>query len=197
MQIFWLISLLFFLSGCATHAPVSLTQTTPPSWTKRQHQLQALDHWDIQGAIAVHAPNDSGSATFYWQQAQQNYRLSLFGPFGAQAIEIQGSPGQVVLKTAQGAQNYANNPEELLYQQTGWNLPISALHYWIRGLPLPGIQAERYFDTQNRLVILRQKQWEIHFDQYTFSNGFELPKRIVLLHTPFHIKIVISQWRQV
>src|SRR5579872_5742386 len=129
-------SLILFLvlTACSSLSPPS-SQPLDLSWKKRQQALKPIKNWQLQGAIAIHTPSDSGSATLHWKQEAGSYSLSLFGPFGSNAVQVYGKPGFIRLQTAQGQIFYAHNPEQLLYNQLGWNLPLSNLYYWIRGLP--------------------------------------------------------------
>lgn len=188
---------LLILCSCTVMTPPTSKKPLALSWTERKQQLEQLHSWDIQGAIAIHSSTDSGSATIHWQQTQQNYALALLGPLGSNAVQIYGKPGLVTLQTAQGKQSSASNPEQLLYSQVGWKLPVSSLHYWIRGLPVPGEPAQSRFDSYHRLNTLSQQQWEIHFNQYSVFHGLELPTRIVLVHPQLNIKIVIYRWGNV
>lgn len=199
LRIFKLIAfcaLLLGLSGCSsTTAPkVATAQPTAPSWPLRKARLQELKNWQIKGKVAIHSQNDSGSVSLAWTQHHQSYTLSLFGPLGSNAVQIEGKPGLVTLQTADGKHFSAQNPEQLLHEQTGWDLPISSLIYWARGLPVPGSSAETHFDNQHRLLQLRQGDWQIDYSQYTAFQGVELPTRLALNHPQLHIKLVIYQW---
>ncbi len=185
--------LFLFLSACSMLPPPS----SPPvklSWKSRQQALEQLNSWQLRGLIAVHTPGDSGTANLIWQQHAQNYSLSLFGPLGAGAVQIQGNPTGVVLQTATGQSFYAANPEQLLYRQLGWKLPVSNLYYWIRGLPVPKLPAKREFDAYHRLIRLTQANWQLQFKQYALFHQRELPTKLVLSHPQLNIKLVIYQW---
>lgn len=182
------------LSSCTSLAPPKQKQPVALSWAERKQILEKMDSWQLQGAIAIRAPQNSGSASITWKQAQQNYTLSIFGPFGASAVQISGQPGLVTLQNAQGKQFSAANAEQLLREQTGWNLPVSSLYYWARGLPVPSLPQQSTFDALHRLSQLQQQDWQIAFTQYAVFDGIELPTRIVLVHPQLNIKMVISQW---
>jgi outer membrane lipoprotein LolB len=197
LYLFCGIALFSGLPGCSTVAPLSSpTNAKPssPSWAEREQQLRQLDHWQLQGKIAIRSPSDSASASIAWKQDQKNYSISILGPFGSNAVQIYGGPGQVKLQNAQGKQFYANTPEQLLLDQTGWKLPVSSLYYWVRGLPVPGEAGEREFDPYHRLSKLSQQQWRVSFDEYKTFDGLELPTKLVLVHPSLNIKLVIKQW---
>ncbi len=182
-----------FLTACSTLAPPS-SKPLPLSWKERQQTLQELRHWKLQGAIAVRTPADGGSANLNWQQNGQTYSLSLFGPLGANAVQIYGKPGLVTLQTPEGKTFSAPDAEQLLYRQLGWKLPVSNLYYWARGLPVPSLPAQKEFDQYHRLTRLTQQNWQLWFKQYAVFNHAELPTKIVLQHPQLNIKIVIYQW---
>lgn len=185
--------LFLFLSGCGTLTPPA-SKPLALSWSQRQQALEKMDHWQLQGAIAVHSPQDGGSANLTWQQQAQTYTISLFGPLGSNAVQVHGKPGLVTLSTAQGQQFSANSAEQLLYKQLGWKLPVSNLYYWARGLPVPTLPAKQEFDAYHRLSRLNQENWQLQFKQYALFNHRELPTKIVLTHPQLNIKIVIYQW---
>lgn len=191
--IFILIALAAQLTSCALLPPPQ-TKATLVSAEKRAQQLSRLNNWNIQGVIAVQSQQDSGSASLHWQQHQKTYSLSLFGPFGAGAVQIYGKPGLITLQNANGQTFQAASAEALLFQQTGWKLPVSSLHYWIRGLPVPGTPADSTFDQYHRLTQLSQNQWHIFFRRYAAFNGLDLPTKIELIHPELKVKLVIYHW---
>jgi len=185
--------LFLFLSACSTLTPPS-SKPLDLSWKERQQALEQFKSWQLQGVIAVQTPSDNGSANLTWKQNAQTYTISLFGPLGSNAVQIQGKPGLVILQTAQGQSSHAANPEQLLYNQLGWKLPVSHLYYWARGLPVPTLPAEQAFDNHHRLIKLTQQNWQLWFKQYAVFHQKELPTKIILRHPQLNIKIVIYQW---
>ena len=191
--LFILAGLLSCLESCSTLPP----QTAKPealSFTVRQQKLAQIQEWKLQGAIAIRTPQDSGSATLSWQQNAQAFSLSLFGPLGSNAVHIEGRPGFVSMQTSQGKTVQAATAEQLLYSQLGWHLPVSHLYYWVRGLPVPGIQAVMHFDAFHRLTELTQENWQLTYKQYSLYGSTELPTKIILVYPQLNIKLVIYEW---
>ena len=187
------VSVLFFvvlLTACTTiQAPVPYV-----NWQTRYNQLSKIQNWQIKGVIAIKTLQKSLSASLYWQQACPNYTLHLFGPLGMGAVNIKGTPHRITLQ--KNHQTYvAKNPEQLLQQQLGWYLPISSLHYWIRGIPVPNIKAIKRFDRYNRLIYLKQQGWEIQYLNYTRKAGLSLPAKILLDSETLQVKITLTQWK--
>jgi outer membrane lipoprotein LolB len=185
------------LAGCTTlrEQPSSLNQ--PISWQARSTTLTKLQTWDISAVMAVRtqAGNQGDTANLKWQQHQQNYSLLLYGPLGAGAVKIFGQPGYVSLETADGKKFNAATPELLLAQQTGWQLPVSDLFYWIRGLPVKGTPSSMQFDSYHHLIHLNQAGWTIDYLRYSAVNQVDVPTKLTLENSRIKIKIIVNQWQ--
>ncbi len=184
------------LTGCATLPEQPGAQNRPMSWQDRAATLAKIQAWDIKAVMAVqtHAGTEGGSANLQWQQRYQNFTLLLFGPLGAGSMKIAGRPGYVLLETADGQTFSASSTEILLAQQTGWQLPVSDLYYWIRGLPVPGVPANKQFDAYHHLVKLNQQGWTIDFLRYSVVHQVDVPTKISLENWRIKVKMVIRQW---
>ncbi len=200
LQVLLLVFISFVLTACQQMAPSTASATSPstisPSWSQRKIALTRLQQWQLNGKIAVQTAQDAGSASVDWLQAGKQYTISLFGPLGTHGMKLQGHPQQVTLTFADGKQYNANNPEELLAQQWGFRVPVSYLHYWIRGLPVPMVATNTMqFDDQHRLSSLSQQEWQVQFLGYTRVGTMDLPEKITITSAALKTKIVIYQWR--
>jgi outer membrane lipoprotein LolB len=192
-----LLSLLGLVSmqGCAnlqTNMPAPQNQAS--SWDTRAQTLANLQKWNLSGQVAIRNSKDNITASLHWEQQRQNYTLDFFGPLGSNSFKLTGGAGKVALQNPRGQVFYAASPEILLAQQTGWRLPVSNLYYWIRGLPVPGMPAQKQFDAYHHLVELSQDGWKIQFLRYTAVNQLDLPNKIFISSTDLSVKIIISQW---
>lgn len=191
---------LIALSSCHSFSPNSAASTadsaSAPSWPQREKQLQAMSGWQLQGVIGVQQTDKNESASFNWQQLDaQHYTLRLFGPFGAGAVDIQGGPSEVSLvSSSQPKPVYSSDAQTLIAQQTGWNMPVRHLYYWVRGLPATGVANRTRFDSNHRLSTLQQDGWEIEYLSYSNVNGIDLPNKIKLTNADFKVKMVIKRW---
>lgn len=190
--------LLFSLAGCASvrEQPGPLNHPVV-SWEKRQIALEHLQNWNISAVMAMRtqAGNEGGTANLKWQQHQQDYSILLYGPLGADTTKIYGKPGRVFLETADGKKFDASTPELLLAQQTGWQLPVSDLYYWIRGLPAEGSPHRMQFDSSHHLVHLNQSGWTVDYLRYNTVNQIDVPTKLTLENIRLKIKIIINQWQ--
>lgn len=192
-QIIGLSAVAFLITSCSTMAPTTTPLNT--SWDKRTQDITTLKNWGLNGKIGIQSAKDSGSATIDWTQRGQSFAISLTGPLGSNGMTLTGQPGSVKMTTSDGKQATATSPEQLLKQQWGWNLPVSNLSFWVRGLPAPGMSASKQFDQHHRLTAMTQQDWVIQYLGYTNASGIELPNRINISSNALKAKFVIYEWQ--
>jgi len=185
--------LMVLISGCSTVTPTTPTNQQP-AWSLRQTALNNMRTFHIKGKIGIQTPDDSGSATVNWQQNQDQFMLSLSGAIGGDQLIIRGTPGHVTLQTPEGKIFTATSAEALLKQQWHWDLPISNLKYWIRGIPVPNHPYQSQFDTAHRLTSLQQDGSTVEYLAYQNSGALDLPTKITITSPPVKTKIIIYEW---
>lgn len=129
-----LLSCYLLLAGCA---PLSEISEELPVWQAHQLRLNELRAWEFNGRIAVHYEDQGWFANLHWQQYGDNYQIQINGPAGQGAAQFQGNPNQVTLIRKDQTIYHAANPEELLATHFGWQIPVTGIQYWIRGIPTP------------------------------------------------------------
>lgn len=153
-----------------------------------------LSSWDLSGAMAARYQKKSTTASLSWlQQGAGNYQIRLSGPIGSGTILLKKSGQQVSLQD--GAKRYtSSNAESLLAKHTGLRIPVSALFYWVQGLPAPGSALSSKYDGNHHLLLLKQAGYTIEYTQYTQVQGRDLPTRIQLQGKDISMKVVIKRW---
>ncbi|WP_313210688.1 lipoprotein insertase outer membrane protein LolB, partial [Stutzerimonas nitrititolerans] len=101
----------------------------------------------------------------------------------------------VALEVAGQGRFEADSPEALVQSQLGWQLPVSNLLWWVRGLPAPDSRSRLSLDGQSRLAMLQQDGWDVEYLGYSEENGFALPERIKLSGRDLQITLVIKDWQ--
>ncbi|MEE1922465.1 lipoprotein insertase outer membrane protein LolB [Pseudomonas sp. 148P] len=190
-------SLIALLAGCAGFGSKEAVQGqgSPQLWKEHKQQLASLDGWQINGKVGIRAPKDSGSGTLFWLQRQDYYDIRLSGPLGRGAARLTGRPGQVVLEVANQGRFEAATPETLLAEQMGWELPVSHLVWWVRGLPAPDSKSRLTLDGNSRLASLEQDGWQVEYTSYTEQNGYWLPERMKLHGQDLDVTVVLKEWQ--
>lgn len=205
-KIFAIMIMVIGLVACVRNVPnerVPLNQAM--TWEERQAQLQKVKTWQLQGVMAYRTlatdtngiPANAGNVSFTWnQRANSDYDMHFYGAFGLGHTALRGNPKMVYLTLPNGSSYFAMNPEQLLKSHANLNLPVSSLHYWIRGLPEPMAASWMRFDRYKHLAELKQEDWVVTFSEYTAVNGQDLPGILVLTHPNYYVKIVIRNWQR-
>lgn len=218
-----LISSFFLLTACAPKppsfdAPLNNFEASKSRATadieetqnineKKGNEPQSLDNkkaaqaaakvgsWEISGAMAARSKNKGWSASLNWlQQGQGHYQIRLSGPLGGGTVLISKAGGAVTLRDGPKTVT-STNADTLLKRETGVQLPVASLYYWVRGIAAPGsIQGEQR-DSSGRLTMLRQGGYTIQYLQYTSAGKSILPSSIKLVGNGIFIKLIIKRWR--
>lgn len=186
----WLLITLLF-SGCASQKPAVLT-----SWDWHQDQLSKLRHWEAEGKLGLKLNGKSHSAYFDWQQSKDNFAIRLSGPLGQGTTWLRQESGITSLENSDGSRQQAHSAESLMETQFGWQVPVSQLRYWIKGIPAPEIDPE--MATQNELGLLTKLQqlgWELTFSRYAQHGDWQLPGKITASREGIRLTIVVKRWR--
>lgn len=188
--------LLSGLSACATFHP----QPAAPVYQVESKQqriaaLQRIQSWRVQGSVSIQHGNKTDLASLQWTQLSQNYQFGLFGPLGFGQVGITGRPGAITLTRTNQPPVSAASPELLMQQQLGWQIPVSNLYYWARGLAAPGVPAKTAYDHYNHLTQLEQQGWRITYLEYMSVDGVDLPKKMQLSTQDLAIKLAVRSWQ--
>lgn len=188
--------ILFGLTSCTTVTEPPLPENQTKSWDNRVQTLSEVQNWNLEALISIRnqTKSNSGSTNLQWHQSRGHYTILFFGPFGAGTVKLTGKPGYVLMEGSDGKKTEASTPEILLAKETGWNVPVSNLYYWVRGLPVPNLPAKTKHDAFNHLVLLEQQGWSVQYLQYTSVNHVDVPTKIFLNNSQMSVKMMISQW---
>jgi outer membrane lipoprotein LolB len=113
------------LAGCAElpsliYGPdLAVTDKDADVWDLRQEALSKINSWSIKGRLAVQSGQEGWSATLFWDQENQAYRMRFVAPLGQGTYQLQGNDELVSLLTADNKLYQANKPEALLLDNLG------------------------------------------------------------------------------
>jgi len=172
------------LAGCAT-TPVP----------RSSESAAGLSAWQLNGRVSLTRGEEGWHASLHWQQQADRFFLKISGPLGQGGFQLSGDSRGVVLVDADGQTFAARDADALLQQVTGWQLPVTGLRYWIRGLPVPGAAAAQVRqDDAGRLSHLDQSGWAVNYDRYQIVNSISLPGKLKLVHDDISVRIVVDKW---
>jgi len=173
------------LSACTAIAPPAKENS---DWTRQRDQLQELESWELRGRVNVRYDNESHTPRINWLQQNVEYHIRLWGTFNAGNTLIVGRPGYVSLEN-DGETVDASSPEELILRQMGYELPISQLNYWIKGLPSPDSGFQLSFNELNQLTTIEQADWTINLSDMRQYGQVSLPRRVELTRARNDIRL--------
>jgi outer membrane lipoprotein LolB len=191
------------LAACAVSPPRPPPTELERLWTQRLALLQPITHWELRGRLAVQTDDRGGQASLVWQRDDRRQSIRLNGPLGRGVMRVTQDERGARLHDSEGRVMQAADAEQLVLYYTGWQLPIAHLDWWLRGLPVPGIDAARELDGAGRLESLRQQEWTVRYQAYVQVAGYELPGRLTVSRAAnpplpaLEARFVIDRWGQV
>ena len=181
------------LTACRTAPPSFLV---PPPWEVRKPQLQAREHFDLKGRVAVATGREGFNASLRWAQTGPRSHLTLEGPLGAGAVQVSAADHELEIVTSRGERldNAAAHAE--LAARLGFDPPLPSLRYWILGVPDPERPAlEELDEPQQRLLGLTQAGWHIDYPLYVAVGAEMLPARLTLKRDAVRVRLLVDDWQ--
>jgi len=193
--VFGLVSLL--LGACST-PQLPITAKSHHLASKLQQQNRGLTSWDMVASTAFSNTDSSYSLTAFWQQNEDEYSIRFDAPFNTGVLHIKGRSGfsELILdnkKTIQGI-----SPEQLISEATTFNIPVTGLTQWIRGIPHQETQYVINIKANGDTKTIEQDGWIIRYDDWDRvdinTHTYRLPNTLRLKQGDINIKISPSQW---
>jgi outer membrane lipoprotein LolB len=172
-------------------------EPTSAGWQAHSQQLTALQQWTARGKLAIRTVEVSESASLVWQQKEATSHLELSGPLGVGATTIDNDGRQLDIRQGDDHQTLDISTPDAILVNTGWDLPLGALTYWLKGLPSPStnVQKLELDPTTELLQTLQQDDWDIRYEEYGQFQGFTLPTRLQIQRGATRVKVVIAHWQ--
>lgn len=193
-----LTGLLALLAACST-APKPVPPTglgDERQWRKHQQALGSINDWQLSGKIAIRNAEESGNGNLNWQQQKQHFDIRISGPLGQGAVQLSGTSKHLELTTPRQKLS-SSQPELLMQQQLGWNVPLQSLLWWVRGLPDPDYAHLVELNDDSRAWRIEQGQWLLEYLSYQDSRqGLAVPQRIRASGPQqLQIILIIKDWQ--
>ncbi|WP_159931206.1 lipoprotein insertase outer membrane protein LolB [Oceanicoccus sp. KOV_DT_Chl] len=188
------------LAACLLLSACSQLPTVTPAGQQALAANSHIQHWQISGKIGWRHGDQAESAYLNWHQCGQQFEIRLTGPLGQGAAKLFGDASITSLQTSDGQIFTAASPEQLLFEQLGWTLPLSQLHFWVRGIPAPTSP----FQPGNTDYDFEQQQWQLNFPRFTAIDSYQLPTKLKATHldpipfsgaSPLSVTLIIKDWQ--
>lgn len=194
MRVFVPVLLLAVLAGCAA-TPLPVPSISPEeAWLRHETRLRTLDTWTLSGRLVVSDEKEAWNASLHWAQRPDGYEVSVIAPLGGGSLQLRGNTRGVTLQTSDDELYLAQDPDALMTEVLGLQIPVSGLRFWVLGIPQPGVAQQYKLDSWGRLVELQQGEWQIEFVRYRETPRGSLPDKLFMRNQQFAVRLVISDW---
>jgi outer membrane lipoprotein LolB len=189
-------SIIAGLSGILLSCAGAVRMDAPviSEWDARRAVLESFSEWEFTGSINVRDAEEAHSSRIRWRQNKELYRINLWGTFNIGATEVNGKPGEVRIEQEGEEPIITDTPEQLLYDRIGYELPVTELNFWIKGIPAPGPSQELSFADNQQLLSFVQAGWRVDYLGYTNFGQQTLPTRIRVQKPPLRLDLIRLNW---
>jgi len=189
-------AILVTLAALAACAPVRVRETaaTSASQDAREAALAPRTHWQIEAHISVSDGRDGGSGDLVWQQNGESYSFTVRAPVTGKTWKLSGDAHQAQLEGVDPQPVRGTDPERLLRERLGWDVPLAALGSWVRGLRAPGERADVQYDAQNLPAVLVQDGWKIEYRGWFADSQPSMPRKLFADRGSARVRMAIDSW---
>lgn len=192
--------ILFTLAACST-VPRSTESTPIQSLSKEERIVLAkqFNHWELRGKLALISSKERKSANINWRYSPTTQKLTLTAVLGVEVFSLTTINGKHVLEV-DGEEYTSDNLEWLLFDLTGYLLPVSQLHAWLKGVSLDNRDFIQY-DANTALPASltsfhNSREWQVQYSHYKNVGNLPLAHRLTIKQGDLTIKIMINRWHK-
>jgi outer membrane lipoprotein LolB len=167
------------------------------SFDARAALIQDWPAWGFTSRLSLDDGTDGGSGRLDWASADGESTLSFRGALGQGAWRLEMTSRGATLFKADGTTHSAPTVDELVTREIGWQVPVKALQWWVRGIPdrHPGSGIEPVLQDQGQASSFEQYGWQVEYTRYEMVEGISLPTRMEATNGRYRVKLAISRWR--
>ena len=180
------------LAACAPIAPRPRTTGIETVQSARESELAKHPDWSFTGRLAVSQGSNGGSARVQWQQKGADFDIRLSAPITGQSWRLRRTAGAATLDGMAGGPRRGNDPEALLFDATGWRIPLTSMTAWARGARAAG-PAELSFDAQGLPAAITQDGWAVEYRGW-FAQSPALPAKVFARKADSSVRLVVEAW---
>lgn len=187
--------LIALLAACAP-ARVKQNAATPAALAAQQAREAGLApraRWTLNAQFGVSNGRDGGSGDLEWRQDGASYSFTVRAANG-RVVRLAGDAERAVLEGVEDQPVVDRDPERLLRERVGWDVPIAALRDWVRGLRAPGAQADLTFNEAALPATMQQDGWRIEYRDWFVDRNPPLPRRVFASSGKNRVKLSIEAW---
>lgn len=199
-----MLAALVLLGGCATPRlgapPGAASAVDAPdaiatfaAQSAREAQLATQGDWRLEGRVAFASGADGASAGIRWTQRGDAFDIELAAPVTGRTWRLRGGADGAVLEGVDGGPRTGADAEALLFEATGWRLPVRHLPAWVRGARGGGPAQALVVDAAGRPVAFEQSGWRLVYRDW-WPGEPALPRRVFASTEGASVRLVVGTW---
>jgi len=155
----------------------------------------------MSGQLGYITPIERRSFNIQLMKTGDTSTLRLTTFLGQTVMKIKITPERSVLNAYNGEHYEADNPNVLIKQLTGLDIPLKELENWLLGLPN---RTDHYVLNKNHMLSnvnsnMAKSPWSVTYRIYQnihYQNGIiPLPYKLSLTHSTTKLNLIISKWK--
>jgi outer membrane lipoprotein LolB len=187
---------LSLLAGCRTAPPGAIPGPGADApWPEQRAGLEKLDHYGLNGRVAVAANGQGFSANLRYEQLPRRSNLSLDGPLGIGGLRVALNGEDLQIETSRGDKLDGEDARAELERRLGFALPLSELRWWLLGIPAPGESNIDQDGASGEIHGFTQSGWHVSITTRAAGLGFSLPQRLTAERDGARLKLLVDRWQ--
>ena len=184
------------LAGLAACAPLRVRENPQSLATQieREKSLGAMSHWKLTAHIGVSDGHDGGSGQLVWSQDGDHFSFVVRAPVTGRTWKLTGDKNHAVLEGVDPQPDTDSNPQRLLKQRLGWDIPLYNLVDWVRAMRARDHEATLVFDAHDLPAVLVQDGWKIEYRAWFGERNPPLPRKLFASKGSAHVRMLIESW---
>ena len=155
----------------------------------------AVTSFELRGRINVRVEKDAYPGRVRWQHTARTDELWFYSPIGTTVAHLRQDETGALLVSSDGREYRAATLRKLTNQILGWDLPLEALPFWVRGVEWPeASKPTEAFDDRGQLKSLNQAGWEVAYLDWAPAGVKGLPSKLDLQGERLRMRLLIEQW---
>jgi outer membrane lipoprotein LolB len=190
VRISFLVCLVGLLVSCADVA----VKQTPHFQLLDRDYLYDKNKWSFSGRLAVSNEQESLSLSISWDHLNTEDKIEFSGPFGQGRTLVKIDDNTVDIDYGGKQIHLIGNVDDLVSKNTGVQVPVSALKYWVLGLMKPDtgfvVDEQGFF----------QLGWHVQYMQMQWVGNDKLPKKMKIERSGVggeRLKLIVDSWELV
>jgi outer membrane lipoprotein LolB len=163
-------------------------------YEKHLSSLCQITSWKLSAKMQIKTNKECSKALLTWKQIANNYNLHITGPLAVNIADITGNNNHIAVEFSDELKT-SDNPNALIAEITGINIPINSLKYWIKAIPDPNYPLVKTLNNYGYISELQQLGHLIKYSDYKKFNTKTFPTRIQISAKNIRFTIIIDKWK--